>query len=518
MRAVFEYFTSGMVKNDNKILPEGAAMNITANRSIQDLSISETIAENAYRLKAIFDHCADIMYDYTSFGPDMSCTALTVYCDSLAENQQGSVMLSVLKNIELHRMESGASITSRDIREWFENQGVIDRSYEIHSAMESVVRKILQGHIVIFIEQWNHAVSFEGLKLKTRDVDEPTAERVAIGPREGTVENLSVNIGMIRLRLQTPDLKFVNIQKAGKKTGKKVVYGYLDGVVPPEVLQQFEQRIGRIKNHELIDTTMIEKLIQESAFSPFPQCRFTERTDAAALALLDGKIIVMMEGSGVVLICPALFVEFLQSIEDYYHRFVFTFLIRLLRMTAFLIALFLPSIYVALSTFHPELIPTVLLLAITNTREGIPFPAVVEVIIMEFFFELLREAGIRLPQAVGSAVSIVGALIIGQAAIDSGIASPIMIVVVALTGIASFSIPQYSFAIALRLLKIPFIILAATLGGFGIMIGILLMLLHLSSLRSLGQAYFDPIGPFRPQRFKKLYAVHSVLDSGKDAA
>jgi len=211
-------------------------------------------------------------------------------------------------------------------------------------------------------------------------------------------------------------------------------------------------------------------------------------------------------------------VEFLQSVEDYYHRSAFTFLIRLLRITAFLIALFLPSIYIALSTFHPELIPTVLLLAITNTREGIPFPAVVEVIIMEFFFELLREAGIRLPQAVGSAVSIVGALIIGQAAIDSGIASPIMIVVVALTGIASFSIPQYNFAIALRLLKVPFILLAASLGGFGIMIGIFLMLLHLCSLRSLGQPYFDPIGPFRPKKVGKLFQASSIRHPGKDAA
>ena len=493
-------------------------MNSRRNRDIQDFPISTAIEKNEKRLKSVFEHCADIVYEQTSFGPGLKCAVLTVYCESLADPQSSSVMLSVLQNLAKHRKESGNSITSREIRKWFEQQGVTDRTYHIHSSMETVVRHILQGHIVIFLEQWHHAVSFDGLKLQTRNVEEPSAERVAIGPREGTVENLSVNIGMLRLRLQTPDFKIVTIRNAGKKTGKQVVYGYLDGVVPRSVLREFEQRIDLIQNHELVDTTMIEKRIQDSAFSPFPQCRYTERTDTAALALLEGKIIVMMQGSGMVLICPALFVEFLQSVEDYYHRSAFTFLIRLLRITAFLIALFLPSIYIALSTFHPELIPTVLLLAITNTREGIPFPAVVEVIIMEFFFELLREAGIRLPQAVGSAVSIVGALIIGQAAIDSGIASPIMIVVVALTGIASFSIPQYNFAIALRLLKVPFILLAASLGGFGIMIGIFLMLLHLCSLRSLGQPYFDPIGPFRPKKVGKLFQASSIRHPGKDAA
>jgi spore germination protein KA/spore germination protein len=492
-------------------------MNIKHHFQNRDLSISENLAENASLLKMIFERCADIVYEQTSFGPNMSCKAITVYCESLVEFQDVSAISSVLRNMAKYRMESGESITAQEIGEWLENQGLTDHAYHIHSSMESVVRNILQGHIVVFMEQWNRAVSFNGLKLQTRNVDEPSAERVAIGPREGTVENLSVNIGMLRLRLQSPDFKIVKIGNVGK-TKNEVVYGYLEGVVPPAVLKQFEERIGLIRNQELLDTTMIEKLIQDSKYSPFPQCRYTERTDAAALALMEGKIIVMMQGSGVVLICPALFVEFLQSIEDYYHRFIFTSLIRILRMIAFLIALLLPSIYVALTTFHPELIPTVLLLAITNTREGIPFPSVVEVIIMEFFFELLREAGIRLPKAVGSAVSIVGALIIGQAAIDSGIASPMMVVVVALTGIASFSIPQYGFAIALRLLKIPFILLAATLGGFGIMIGILFMILHLSELCSLGQPYFDPLGPFRPKKMKRLFVASNIKGSGIDAA
>jgi spore germination protein KA/spore germination protein len=485
---------------------------------IQDYAISEVLEENVTRLKAIFEHCSDITYEYNTFGPELNCTALTVYCESLADLSDTSPVLSALKNVELNRRDKGDAITSQQITEWFQQHGVMHNSYQILATLKSVVRKILQGHIVIFLDQWNQAVSVQALKLQTRNVNEPSEERAAIGPKEGTVENLSTNLGMLRLRVQTPAFKIVRIRHAGTHTRNEIVYGYIEGVVHPDVLNKFEQRINAIKNREILDTTVIEKVLQDSAYSPFPQVRYTERTDAAALALLDGKIIVMMQGSGMVLICPALFVEFLQSIEDGYHRYLFTFLIRLLRMVAFFIALFLPCIYIALTTFHPELIPTVLLLAIANTREGIPFPAVVEVVVMEFFFELLREAGIRLPKAVGSAVSIVGALIIGQAAIDSGIASPIMIVVVALTGIASFSLPQYTFAIALRILKIPFVLLSATLGGFGIMIGMLLLLLHLSSLRSLGQPYFDPIGPFRRKRISGLFQPSSIRDTGRDAA
>ncbi|MNR15903.1 Spore germination protein A1 [compost metagenome] len=180
-------------------------------------------------------------------------------------------------------------------------------------------------------------------------------------------------------------------------------------------------------------------------------------------------------------------------------------LIRLLRIAALFIAVGLPSVYIALSTFHPELIPTVLLLAIINSREGIPFPAVFEAFIMEFFFELLREAGIRLPRPVGSAVSIVGALVIGEGAINAGIASPIMVITVALSGIASFAVPQYNLAIALRILRFPIMIFAATMGIFGILMAFMLIWLHLANLRSLGQPYLSSLAPFIPKHMKDIF-------------
>jgi len=198
-------------------------------------------------------------------------------------------------------------------------------------------------------------------------------------------------------------------------------------------------------------------------------------------------------------------VEFFSTPEDFYQRTLHASLIRQLRIGAFIFALTLPSIYIAFSTFHPELLPTVLLLAILDTREGIPFPAFIEAFIMEFFFELLREAGIRLPKPVGSAVSIVGALVIGQAAIQARIASPIMVIVVAATGIASFAIPQYNLAITLRILRFPLMICAAALGGFGLMIGFLLTLLHLTCLRSLGQPYLSALAPLDVRQLRDVF-------------
>ncbi|MDG0808878.1 spore germination protein [Cohnella rhizosphaerae] len=209
-----------------------------------------------------------------------------------------------------------------------------------------------------------------------------------------------------------------------------------------------------------------------------------------------------MNGSPSVLIGPASFMEFFVTSEDYYYGIVYATLIRFLRISAFVIALLLPSSYIALTTFHSELIPTVLLLAILNSREGIPFPAMVEALIMEFFFELLREAGIRLPRPIGSAVSIVGALVIGQAAIQSQIASPVMVIVVALTGIASFALPQYNMAIALRILRFPLMFLAASFGGLGIMVGFVLIYLHLTCLRSLGEPYLSPLAPLRARKLR----------------
>lgn len=458
--------------------------------------ITDRLEDNLSQLEEIFAKNADIVFRHWSYGPDLKHTACSIYYETLMQGEIINYMKASLQDLVDHEVGPGTTITPEDVISFFEHDGVSEKKADLLEDLNLAVDQITAGNIVIFFNQWNKALIYRSLTIESRPISEPANESVVQGPRESTVESLQKNIGLLRVRLNTPKFKTVSLSGGGE-TRTRVIYGYVEGAADPEMLKEFEKRITKISETEILETAYIEQLIEDSTWSPFPQHRYTERPDTAVAALLDGKIAVLVQGTGSILLCPGLFTEFFQSSEDYYQRTVYSTMIRFLRMIAFALALTLPSIYIALSTFHPELIPTVLLLAIIDTREGIPLPAFFEALVMEFFFELLREAGVRLPKAIGATVSIVGALVVGEAAINAGIASPIMVIIVALTGIASFTIPQYNIAIALRILRFPLMVFASVMGGFGIMIAFLLILLHLCKLRSLGQPYLTPVAPFR---------------------
>jgi spore germination protein len=465
----------------------------------ESTTISKNSNENLEKLKAVLSNCEDLKIFPWQYGPDLIYNAFSVYFETLVQEKSVNYMKESMQDLVPHEVGPATMITPRDVIKFFSQHGISGQNAVLVDSFDQAVDNVLQGHIVIFFDGWNKVLSYaQASQINSRQVSEPVTESVVQGPREGTVEDLQRNIGLLRTRLQNPHFKIEKF-RAGGATKTEIAFGYLEGTVNAEMLAEFKNRIEVAKKGDVLETAYIEELIEDSTYSPFPQYRSTERPDVAISGLLEGKIIVMVQGTGTILICPGLLTEFFQASEDYYHRVVFSSCIRLLRIAAFFIALSLPSIYVALTTFHPELIPTTLLMAILDTREGLPFPAFVEAIIMIFFFELLREAGIRLPRPVGSAVSIVGALIVGDAAITANIASPIIVILVALTGIASFSIPHYSISISLRILQFPLMVLAAVLGGFGIMIGYLLIMLHITQLRSLGQPYFSPLTPFRPR-------------------
>lgn len=462
------------------------------------------LSENIRTVENIFADCSDVVHQLYRYGPDMKHTALIIYCETLVQDLKLNYLKSALQDLVTHEVGPAETITPEEVINFFDKQGVSSQSATIIEMFDQKVKDILDGRVVVLFNDWNKGLSFDALSISTRAVSEPINEPSVRGPHDSTIENMKNNIGMIRLRLKTPDFKIETLT-TGEKTNTEVAFGYLKGAVNPETLQEFKQRIKCIKKEEILESSYIEELIEDSTYSPFPQYRFTERPDVCVAALLDGKIIIMVSGTPAVMICPGLFAEFFNISEDYYQRTIYSSLLRLLRIGAFLLALTLPAAYIAVSTFHPELVPTVLLLAVIDTREGIPFPAFVEALIMEFTFEILREAGIRLPRAVGSAVSIVGALVVGQAAIEAKIASPMMVIVVAMTGIASFAFPQYSMGIAVRVLRFPLMILAASLGGLGLMIGFLLIFLHLTCLRSLGQPYLAPLAPARPKQLQDVF-------------
>lgn len=466
--------------------------------------IPPILEDTKQRLLHLFANCDDFVFIPWHYGPDLQYKALAVYTVSMVPVKRENYFKTVMQDLVTHQVGPAMDVTIDDVIYHYSRKGPSAETAEMIEHFDVAILKILSGCVVVFFDGWDRALSFISTTLETRQVTEPITEPVVRGPHDSTVEDLNNNIGLLRNRLKTPDFK-IELFHAGGKTNTEIAYGYLNGAVNPETLAEFKQLIAPAKEMEILETAYIEELLEDSGYSPFPRFRWTERPDSAVAALLDGKIVVLVSGSPAILICPGLFVEFLQSPEDYYNRTDYASLKRLVRLVALFISVTLPSIYIALTTFHPELIPTVLLLAILNTREGIPFPAFVEALIMEFFFELLREAGIRLPRPIGSAVSIVGALVIGESAINAGIASPAMVVVVALTGIASFSVPQYNFGITARMLRFPLMILAATLGGFGLMIGFLLILVHIFSLRSLGQPYMAPLGPLRPRQLRDVF-------------
>lgn len=362
------------------------------------------------------------------------------------------------------------------------------------TSLQIVVEELLNGSTVVHVEGMNEAFVFCTRNVEKRSITQPETEQVIRGPREGFIENLMTNISLVRYRLQTPDLR-VKINKLGKYTRTCIAVCYIDGIVNPALVEEVQRRLSLIEIDGIIDSGYLEQFIEDNHFSPFPQIQITERPDKAVANLLEGRVIIIVDGSPLALIAPTVFSQFYQTSEDYAERFLLVSFIRLARLLALLFSLAFPALYVAVISFNPELIPTEFAVAVAGGRSGVPFPTVVEVLVMEISMEVLREATIRLPQQVGGALSIVGVLVVGQAAVAAGFVSPITVVVIALTTIGSFATPAYNAALALRLLRFPIIIISGMFGLYGVMIGLILINNHLLSLKSFGVPYLSPIVP-----------------------
>ncbi|MGO4886795.1 spore germination protein [Anaerobacillus sp. MEB173] len=366
-----------------------------------------------------------------------------------------------------------------------------------------VISEISAGHPVIFIDQCNSAFSVGLAKWEKRAIEEPSAESVIRGPREGFIESIGVNTAMLRRRIRSPKLKLEQME-IGRITKTTVILSYIDGLADQTLIDEAKSRLNRIDIDGVLESEYIEEFIEDNPSSPFPQILNTERVDVISSYLLEGHIAIFVDGSPFVLVAPITFYSLMQASEDYYQRPMLSTAIRWLRYLFIIIALLLPSLYVAVLTFHHEMVPTTLLISMAASREPIPFPAVIEALLMEIMFEALREAGLRLPKQVGAAVSIVGALVIGQAAVEAGIVSAPMVMVVAVTGIASFSIPRYNAGMALRMLRFPMLILGGMLGLLGIMLGVIAIVVHLCTLRSFGVPYLSPMAPMKGKDMKDV--------------
>lgn len=358
------------------------------------------------------------------------------------------------------------------------------------SDISEMLQLLAFGNVLLIADQIRDGLAFNLRQIERRGIEQPQTEQVIRGAREGFIEQLETNLSLIRYRLQTPDLKIETAQ-IGERTKTPVAVCFVEGICDPEIIKDVTKRLARIDFDGIIDPGYIEQFIEDHPLSPFPQIQNTERPDKTVSALLAGRVVILTEGSSFALIVPATFDQFFQTIDDYSERFFIGTLIRQIRIIALLFSLFFPALYVAVISFNPELLPTAFAVAISGGRAGVPFPAVLEVLLMEVAMEILREATIRLPQMIGGALSIVGVLVVGQAAVSAGLASPITVVIVALTTIGSFATPAYDMAIALRMLRFPLIILAGLFGLFGIILGTIVIINHLLALESFGIPYMS---------------------------
>lgn len=371
------------------------------------------------------------------------------------------------------------------------------------SDLSGVISEILGGKAALFIDGAAHALLFGVQGWEHRKPEEPLNEAVVRGPRVGFVETLLVNISLLRREIPSHRL-WVELHELGAVGKAKVAVVSICGITKPELLEEVRRRLREVRGSQ-IRARQIEEQITDRRWSLFPTSDHTERPDRVAAALLEGRVGILIDGTPFALIAPTVFWQALQSPEDYYSNFYFASFTRVMRMIGLLGVLLLTPMYVALATYHQEMLPTTLALSLISSRATVPFPTVVEALLLEFILEGLREAGLRLPRVAGQAVSIVGGLVIGEASVRAGLVSPLMVILTASSAIASFTIPNYMMTLPVRLLRFVFIILAGTIGIFGVISGLMVLLFHLASLRSFGVPFLAPFAPGRTDEMGDIF-------------
>ncbi|MFC4387112.1 spore germination protein [Gracilibacillus marinus] len=368
-----------------------------------------------------------------------------------------------------------------------------------------IQEKILSSYIAITFESNMSEVLLIPARFETeRAIQAPEIEFSVIGPKLAFIEDIDTNINLIRKRLRLPQLKVKQL-RVGKLTKTSIAVVYIDGITNEDNIQTIIQRIEDIEYDQIIDSSFILQMIADNNSSPFPQMMDSERPDRVTSALAEGKVAIICDGSPHVLCGPTNLVEFFSSYEDYFLSWPIATAFRIIRIFAVMFSVLITPLYVAILTYHYQVIPVDLLGTLISSRKDIPFPPILEVLILELTIELLREAGARLPVKIGQTIGIVGGIVIGTAAVEAGLTSNVLLIIVALAALASFTTPIYRIGNTIRLLRFPFILLAQLCGLIGIIIGLVFLIGHLLKLTSLGRPYLEPIFPPRWQDLKDAF-------------
>lgn len=450
-------------------------------------NFSKKLSENEKQINEILKDCDDIVKKEFRNEKDLSKKIFLCYTDGLVKTEmiEESIIrpfLKVMRGTE-EKTEDWLLALYRLILE--------TADVKEGKTMDTMIEAVLSGNTVLFADGYNRGLIISTKGFPVRGISEPESEVVMRGSKDSFNENLRTNTALIRRRIKDTRLK-VKQSKVGKRSRTNVAILYIEDLAKSELVEQIQKEINEIIIDGILDNGMLEHLLEKNPFSPFPQYQNTERPDKVASALLEGRIAIVVDNSPGVLLVPVTFHCFFQASDDYYNRFYVASFERILRYVAAFLSIGMPGLYIAILNFHTEVLPTNLVLNFGAARLGVPFPVVVELLLMELAFELLREAGVRMPGQMGNTIGVVGGLIVGQAAVEAGLVSTIVVIIVSLTAIASFSIPNESFTSVFRLLKFLLIGTCAIWGIYGFFIGMLAVLLHLCGLKSYGIPYLLP--------------------------
>ena len=369
--------------------------------------------------------------------------------------------------------------------------------YKMEKEHQLIGNCLADGSVAVLLEGSAEAVVFNVLRIEHRSIERSDTEDVLVGPHESFSENLGENLALLRRRLATPKLKIKEL-KIGTFSRTRVCIIYLDGIVQEKLVDEMEERLKRINIDYILGATMLTTFLEDEPHSLFPQVRFTERPSRVVPVLAEGRVVVMADGDPGALIAPSFAPEYIQASEDYFERpYVATFM-RVIRLIGLFLSVFFPGAWIALVAFHHGIIPAPLFASIVAGREGVPLPTVLEMIVLLFVFDIIIEASTRMPNRIGQALGIVGGLLLGQSAVQAGLVSPTVVIVVALSGLSIFTQPSPTFVSPIRVLKYPIVFASSILGLYGFVLSIIYIVIKVTSVRSFGYPYMYPMAPFYP--------------------
>jgi len=460
----------------------------TVNKVSKAPSIDTSTLLNIENLKNLLGSSEDIKYRDILINNNTAMPVSFIYIDGLIN--QSDVSNYIIKPL-IQDKKIGEVQNLDEVIKLIQDGVLYYIDQIMTNNLQKVVDAITAGSSVLLFSQQNTAFIFGAFGFEKRSIIEPSVENVTKGPKDSFVENYRTNTATIRRKIKTKDFVIENII-LGKQSHTSTGIVYIKSITNENLLQQVRDRLGLINTDKAFTTSIIEDALADDLVCNFPQVLSTERPDKFCADILEGRVGIIVDGIPFGFIVPGTLVQFMQSTEDYSHKTMVTSLVRIIRVVSVIISLVLPAFYICIATFNPEMIPTQLAVFLAKSREGVTFPIAIETIGMLFAFEILFEAGLRVPKTIGQAVSIVGTLVVGQAAVEAKLVSPAIVVIVAMTAISSFTIPNQDFTNVIRIWRFVFALISTILGLLGLVLAIIIFMFKLCKLESFGVAYMSP--------------------------